>query len=136
MKILILDVYPKKNYRISKDTSGGYGTGNDFGDTLVPTILKRILIKNSNWPPLFAAYTHSALKKNGHDVKYSQKLPSNIKDFEIIILVSSIVSYETEVKNIKAIRKNDITKKIFIIGPFVSSNPQLYEKYDVNLVIG
>ena len=136
MKILILDVYPKKNYRISKDTSGGYGTGNDFGDTLVPTILKRILIKNSNWPPLFAAYTHSALKKNGHDVKYSQKLPSNIKDFEIIVLVSSIVSYETEVKNIKVIRKNDITKKIFIIGPFVSSNPQLYEKYDVNLVIG
>ena len=33
--ILILDPYKKTDYRISKDTSGGYGTGNDFGDGVV-----------------------------------------------------------------------------------------------------
>ena len=34
MKILILD--PENvTHRISKDTSGGYGTGNDFGDSIV-----------------------------------------------------------------------------------------------------
>ena len=32
MKILLLDIYREIDYRISKDTSGGYGTGNNFGD--------------------------------------------------------------------------------------------------------
>ena len=42
MKILILDPERKEPYRISKDTSGGYGTGNDFGDTFIPKFLKKI----------------------------------------------------------------------------------------------
>ena len=41
MKILMLDPIPLKGYRISKDTSGGYGTGNDFGDSLIPNVLKK-----------------------------------------------------------------------------------------------
>lgn len=41
MKILILDPEIKVSHRISKDTSGGYGTGNDFGDTMVPKLLKK-----------------------------------------------------------------------------------------------
>ena len=32
MKFVILDVYPAKKHRLIKDTAGGYGTGNDFGD--------------------------------------------------------------------------------------------------------
>ena len=42
MKILILDIYKKVNYRISKDTSGGYGTGNDFGEGFVAQYLKKL----------------------------------------------------------------------------------------------
>ena len=44
MKILILDPEKDVSHRISKDTSGGYGTGNDFGDTPVPIFLKKTLI--------------------------------------------------------------------------------------------
>ena len=61
--ILILDLYKAANYRISKDTSGGYGTGNNFGYSFIPKLLMKLLKKNSEWPPLFAAYTFSALKK-------------------------------------------------------------------------
>ena len=61
-KILILDPERKANYKISKDTSGGYGTGNDFGYSIVPRILKNLLKKYSDWPPLFAGYTFSVLK--------------------------------------------------------------------------
>ena len=43
MKIFILDPEKKVKYRISKDTSGGYGTGNDFGDTIIPVFLKFFL---------------------------------------------------------------------------------------------
>ena len=61
-KILILDPKRKADYKISKDTSGGYGTGNDFGNSIVPRILKNLLKKYSNWPPLFAGYTFSVLE--------------------------------------------------------------------------
>ena len=47
MNILILDIYKNTNYRISKDTSGGYGTGNDFGDTFAATYLKKKIKKSS-----------------------------------------------------------------------------------------
>ena len=63
MKILILD--PKRNvsHRISKDTSGGYGTGNDFGNSFIPFFLKKTLKLIHDWPPMFAIYSMSALKK-------------------------------------------------------------------------
>ena len=38
-KIIILDPYKETDYRISKDTSGGYGTGNDFGDSIIPKLI-------------------------------------------------------------------------------------------------
>ena len=45
MKILLLNPQKKVSHRISKDTSGGYGTGNDFGNTIVPRILKYLMKK-------------------------------------------------------------------------------------------
>ena len=83
MKILILD--PEKNvtHRISKDTSGGYGTGNDFGDSIVPRFLKKTLKKVHDWPPMFAVYSISVLKNNGHEVHYSKNLPNDINSFEL-----------------------------------------------------
>ena len=43
VKILILDPERKTSHRIAKDTSGGYGTGNNFGDTILPTLIKKLL---------------------------------------------------------------------------------------------
>ena len=54
LKVLILDVYPDVNYRISKDLNGGYGTGNDYGDSWFSKLLK-LFVKNSiNFHPLNA----------------------------------------------------------------------------------
>ena len=40
MKVLLLDIYRKDvDYRISKDTNGSYGTGNDYGDSLLAKFL-------------------------------------------------------------------------------------------------
>ena len=38
MKILALDIYRNVDHRISKDTSGGYGTGNNFVTVLSQVI--------------------------------------------------------------------------------------------------
>ena len=39
IKFCILDVYPNDNFRICKDTAGGYGTGNNFGSSFFSKIL-------------------------------------------------------------------------------------------------
>ena len=88
MKILILDPEKKVTHRISKDTSGGYGTGNNFGDTLVPVFLKKTLKKVHDWPPMFAVYTMSALKQNGHEVEYQKNLPKDYDQYDLFIVVS------------------------------------------------
>jgi len=50
MKFLILDVYPSDDWRLAKDTAGGYGTGNDFDLTYkleAPEVHERLNIVNS-----------------------------------------------------------------------------------------
>ncbi len=124
MKILILDPQKEVTHRISKDTSGGYGTGNDFGDSIIPTFLKKTLKIVHDWAPMFAVYTMSVLKKNGHEVHYSKVLPKDLNSFDLYIVVSSIVCCETECINIKIIA--EFNKKILVIGPFATSNPKKY----------
>ena len=44
MKFLILDVYPTDDWRLVKDTAGGYGTGNDFGSTFFSKALNKFVM--------------------------------------------------------------------------------------------
>ena len=124
MKILILDPEKKVSHRISKDTSGGYGTGNDFGDTLIPTLLKKTLKLVHDWPAMFSIYTLSVLKNNGHEVSYSKNLSEGYEKNDLFIIVSSIVCCETECEYIKKLSL--LKKKILVIGPFATSNPKKY----------
>ena len=134
MKILILDPERKVSHRISKDTSGGYGTGNDFGDTLVPIFLKKTLKVVHDWAPMFAVYTIAVLKKNGHDVHYSKIPPNDLDSFDLYVVVSSIVCCETECLNIKKIV--ELNKKVLVIGPFATSNPKKYIKAGGTVILG
>ena len=134
MKILILDPEKKVTHRISKDTSGGYGTGNDFGDTLIPTFLKKTLKIVHDWAPMFAVYTMAVLKKNGHEVHYSKILPNDLNSFDLYIVVSSIVCCETECQNIKDII--EFNKRVFVIGPFATSNPKKYIEAGGTVIVG
>ncbi len=124
MRILILDPEKNVSHRISKDTSGGYGTGNDFGDSLIPSFLKKTLKKVHDWPPMFALYTMSVLKKYNHEVYYKKILPEDYKSYDLYIIVSSIVCCETECEYIKKL--SILKKKIFVIGPFATSVPEKY----------
>ena len=108
MKILVLDVYRDVDHRISKDTSGGYGTGNNFGDTLIPNLLKKSLKKIHDWSPMFVAYTISVLKKNGNQVFFEKKLPNNFENYDLYIVASSIVCCETEIDVIKKIKSIEV----------------------------
>jgi anaerobic magnesium-protoporphyrin IX monomethyl ester cyclase len=134
MNILILDPEKKVSHRISKDTSGGYGTGNDFGDTAVPVFLKKTLKKIHDWPPMFALYTMSVLKKFGHNVRYTKNLPKKFENYDLFIIVSSIVCCETECNYIEQL--SALKKKIFVIGPFATNMPQKYSDAGGCVVMG
>ena len=134
MKILLLDPQRKTNYRISKDTSGGYGTGNDFGNSLIPKILKYLMKKNCDWPPIFAAYTHSVLSKKGHEVVYSKKIPDNYNSFDLFVVITSIVCCETELLAIKSLTEKN--KKVFAIGPFATNMSKVYSEAGATVISG
>ena len=134
MKILILDPEKTTTHRISKDTSGGYGTANDFGDTIIPTFLKKTLKKIHDWAPMFAVYTIAVLKKNGHEVHYFKNIPNDLNSFDLCIVVSSIVCCETECKDIKYI--SELNKKVLVIGPFATSNPKKYLEAGGTVIMG
>ncbi len=122
MRILLLDLYPKRRYRISKDTNGGFGTGNDYGDSIVARTLRWLISRNIDWPPLYAAYTASVLRDQGHEVEFSRELSQKHLEGDapgLCLVMSSIVAHETEIEAIEKIRACGIT--VGAIGPFASS---------------
>ena len=57
MNILLLDVYPDVDYRISKDQNGGYGTANDYGKTLFTSEKAKNNNNNNNIELRFGCYS-------------------------------------------------------------------------------
>ena len=63
MKFIILDVYPNKKHRLVKDTAGGYGTGNDFGNSFFSKILNKYVDQSIGMPAIEVMIISSILKK-------------------------------------------------------------------------
>ncbi len=126
MNFLILDVYPNDNWRLVKDTAGGYGTGNDFGKNFMGKIMNYFVSKLITMPPMSAIYVHSIVKKKGFNVRYSKEIPkdSELKKYDFLIMPSSIIAHETEVSVIKKLAQMNC--KIFIIGIFANVMKEVY----------
>ena len=131
MKILLLHVYPNKNYRVNKDTNGGYGTANNYGQTFFAKFLNSFTKKNLNWPPISAMQTFSVLRNKSYNITFSNFLDLN---YDLYIITSSIVAHETEIETIKTLTKNK--KKIISIGPFATNFPNLYIEAGSSVVVG
>ena len=75
MDILVLDVYPGNTpYRISKDQNGAYGTANNYGEGFVSKILRFLVKKSIDFPPLYSVHVCGELVNSGHNVSYSKEL--------------------------------------------------------------
>ncbi|MDC1357007.1 B12-binding domain-containing radical SAM protein [Pseudomonadota bacterium] len=132
MKILMLDVYPQVNYRVCKDNNGGFGTGNDLGDTFVSKILKSYLKKSVDFPPLFFVSVMGQLRGNGNEIKYSREISD--EKFDLCVLASSIVAHETELAAVSKLK--DLGIPTLVVGPFATSVPEPYIKNGGKVVIG
>ena len=66
MNFLILDVYPNDNWRIVKDTAGGYGTGNNFGTNFLCKFMNffvsRLKEDDKNKQRIFLNFIHKTYK--------------------------------------------------------------------------
>ena len=120
MKILFLDIYKKSNFRISKDTAGGYGTENNLGDSLFVKALSYFIKKTIFWPNLSFIQLMQEFKSRNFDVNYKKHIGinPNVDGFDIIFVCNSIVCFESEIDAIKNILKQ---KKIpiFLCGTFL-----------------
>jgi anaerobic magnesium-protoporphyrin IX monomethyl ester cyclase len=128
MKIIIVDIYPTNNFRLVKDTAGGYGTGNNFGDNFFSKALNFFVGKMISMPPMSAMYCFSILENQGHVVEYlrtNSYKNINFDEWDYVIVPSSIIAHETEVELIKYINKKKIPS--FVIGIFANIK---YKEYN------
>ena len=122
IKFVILDVYPAKKHRLIKDTAGGYGTGNDFGNTFFSKLLNIYVDTNIGMPSIEIMIISSILKK-GHKVHYTRDLnDKEIENCDFIILPSSIIAHETELDALYQLKH----KKIFVTGIFATIKKEKY----------
>ena len=122
IKFVILDVYPNKKHRLIKDTAGGYGTGNDFGNSFFSKLLNIYVDTNIGMPAIEIMIIKSILKKN-HKVHYTRDLrDKEIDDCDFVILPSSIIAHETETDAISKLKH----KKIFVTGIFATTKREKY----------
>ncbi len=128
----MLDVYPTVDYRVCKDNNGGFGTGNDLGDTFISKILKFYLKKSIDFPPLSFVSVMGQLRKNGYDITYSREITDY--KFDLCILASSIVAHETELKAISKLKEMGVP--VLAVGPFASALPKTYIKEGAKVIIG
>ncbi len=136
MKFLILDVYPKDDWRLVKDTAGGYGTGNDFGNSFFSKLINKFVSKMIAMPPMYAMYVYSIIKNKGHEVSYSRDINNNVKILEAdyIIMPTSIIAHETEKQILHWLTKKE--KKIFLIGIFSNVMNKEYDVHNSYIVRG
>ncbi len=128
MKFLIVDNYTGNNWRLVKDTAGGYGTGNDFGNSIFSKSINKFVSKSISMPPMYAMYVFSILKERGCTVNYTKILDKKeIENYDYIILTSSIICHETELQALQEL--NNQGKKVFVIGIFANV---MREKYKTN----
>ena len=122
MKFVILDVYPDKKHRLVKDTAGGYGTGNDFGDSFFSKILNTYVDQSIGMPAIEVMIISSILKKN-NEVHYTRNLnDEKITNCDFVILPSSIIAHETELSILSKLKN----KKIFVTGIFGNTMKEKY----------
>ena len=136
MNFLILDVYPNDNWRIVKDTAGGYGTGNNFGTNFLGKFMNFFVSRLIAMPPMSAIYVYSIIKNKGFNAEYTKKMPdeNEINKYDYIIVPSSIIAHETEVSAVKKL--SDLNAKMFIIGIFGNVQKEAYQFKNSYVVSG
>jgi radical SAM superfamily enzyme YgiQ (UPF0313 family) len=116
-------VYTNRSYRISKDTNGGFGTGNHFGSALIPRLLTAIKRRSVDFPPLYLPYVSAALKGFGHQVAYVRNAEPP-GDSDLVLMPSSTVAHSEEVRRGRELKRRGF--HVGFLGPVAGLLPEAY----------
>lgn len=112
----VLDVYRESGFRISKDTSGGYGTENDLGPGFIPAILGKLLKHGLWWPPGNSLNLLSELIGAGFSARYVTRVQDIDAGTEFVFVSCSIVCIQTELEAIERVRAQFPRARVFAFG--------------------
>lgn len=131
----LLDCYPENNIRMCKDTAGGYGTGNNFGKTLLSKILNIFTQSQIHQPQMHVGYLLRILKNNNSNISYTNdKNSQEVRNADFVILTSSIIAHETEINALEFLEK--LNKKTFVVGIFSKVKKDYYLKKNSVIIDG
>lgn len=119
----------KKNKMVNKDLAGGFGTGTYFGNSLRARILTWVKRKSIVMPSLTLAYISAILKNNGHQISYTSDYKTIDDSVNLIIIISSIVDYNNDIKIAKNLKNKFPDVRIGFIGTFATIKPDFYKTY-------
>jgi len=118
--------------KANRDHTGGFGSqmGAEGASGWIVGKLKQRLIE---LPVLCFGFTRAILRQAGHEATYYRG-PTNGED--IIIIASSLHCYDEEVAFAKRERIKHPKSKIGFVGPFVKTNPEIFEEAADFLIFG
>jgi len=108
---------------VNKDQAGSFGTATDTGSSLFGKILNIVKRRGVRTPAIFMAYMYSIFENEGHDVKFFDKIPD--ESFDMVIIMSSIVDSENEIKMARKIKARS-NCSVGFIGAFASVRPDIF----------
>jgi len=114
-----------EKFAVNKDQAGSFGTSTDTGNSLFSKLLNKIKRRGVKTPAIFLAYMNSIFQKEGHSVSFHEKEPDG--EFDLVIIMSSIVDYKNELRLARSIRKKS-NAKVGFIGAFASVRPDIFLK--------
>lgn len=123
MNICLLDVYSDRPYRVSKDTNGGFGTGNHFGSALFPRLLTAIKKRSVDFPPLYLPYVSASLKGFGHRVAYLRNAEPP-RDADLVLMPTSMVEHTEELRRGRELKRRGV--RVGYLGPVAALFPERY----------
>ena len=124
MHIHLYQAIRDRSLRSSKDTNGGFGTANDFGDGLAARFLKTLKRRTMSFPELLPAYVHAILKARGHSFSYG--VNSLDPRAGLVLIQTSITDFNVELEAAARIRRDHPAARIGFIGGMAAANPDRY----------
>jgi anaerobic magnesium-protoporphyrin IX monomethyl ester cyclase len=129
MKVALVNVTNNnKKVAMNKDLNGGFGTSDEYGNSITSKILKSIKRRSVKLPIIGFAFLQAILKKQ-HEVKYFENsLP--IENYDLILIYGTVVDYKNENNTCTSLKLKFPNSKVGFFGPFPATMPSLFKSGD------
>ena len=132
---LVHPVNKEKNYAMNKDLNGGFGTADDYGNSLSSRIIRLIKKRSIRLPIVSFAFLQALFKEDGHNVKYfEENLPEKDSDYDLILVYGTVVDFKNENSTCRLLKERFPKAKVGFFGPFPSRNPEIFNSGDFVLM--